>query len=223
MLPSAVARRIACSCGTRLLSSAGPHRVPSRSLPAELPSLRDFMQPSAPSEIGDANPAPYIDPQLLMGGGRRVYLETYGCQMNVADTEVIRSLLNTAGFERAASIDEAEVVLLNTCAIREGAEQKIWQRLRQIRSSRLGSTAARHSGTRGHALVAQAAKPARKGLEDARGVQVGVRIRVGVGVGVRVRARARVTAQPRHPYPYPYAPCRWSACSAAWPSDSRLA
>ena len=114
MLPSAVARRIACSCGTRLLSSAGPHRVPSRSLPAELPSLRDFMQPSEPSEIGDANPAPYIDPQLLMGGGRRVYLETYGCQMNVADTEVIRSLLNTAGFERAASIDEAEVVLLNT-------------------------------------------------------------------------------------------------------------
>ena len=114
MRPSAVARRIACSCGTRLLSSAGPHRVPSRSLPAELPSLRDFMQPSEPSEIGDANPAPYIDPQLLMGGGRRVYLETYGCQMNVADTEVIRSLLNTAGFERAASIDEAEVVLLNT-------------------------------------------------------------------------------------------------------------
>ena len=108
------------------------------------------MQPSEPSEIGDANPAPYIDPQLLMGGGRRVYLETYGCQMNVADTEVIRSLLNTAGFERAASIDEAEVVLLNTCAIREGAEQKIWQRLRQIRSSRLGSTAARHQGTRGH-------------------------------------------------------------------------
>jgi hypothetical protein len=61
-LPSAVALRIACSCGTRLLSSAGPHRVPSRSLPAEVPSLRDFMQPSEPSEIGDANPAPYIDP-----------------------------------------------------------------------------------------------------------------------------------------------------------------
>jgi hypothetical protein len=157
-LPSAVALRIACSCGTRLLSSAGPHRVPSRSLPAEVPSLRDFMQPSEPSEIGDANPAPYIDPQLLIGGGRRVYLETYGCQMNVADTEVIRSLLNTAGFERAASIDEAEVVLLNTCAIREGAEQKIWQRLRQIRSSRLGSTAARHQSARGDAPSAKDAK-----------------------------------------------------------------
>ena len=74
------------------------------------------MQPSEASKIGDANPAPYIDPQLLMGGGRRVYLETYGCQMNVADTEVIRSLLNTAGFERAGSIDEADVVLLNTYA-----------------------------------------------------------------------------------------------------------
>ena len=121
MLRAALARRrasctraIVHSCGTRLLSSAaGPHRVSSRSLPAVVPSLRDFMQPSE-SKISDANPAPYIDPQLLMGGGRRVYLETYGCQMNVADTEVIRSLLNTAGFERAGSIDEADVVLLNT-------------------------------------------------------------------------------------------------------------
>ena len=124
MLRAASARRrasctraIVRSCGARLLSSAaGPHRVSSRSLPAVVPSLRDFMQPSAASKIGDANPAPYIDPQLLMGGGRRVYLETYGCQMNVADTEVIRSLLNTAGFERAGSIDEADVVLLNTYA-----------------------------------------------------------------------------------------------------------
>ena len=122
MLRAALARRrasctraIVHSCGTRLLSSAaGPHRVSSRSLPAVVPSLRDFMQPSEASKIGDANPAPYIDPQLLMGGGRRVYLETYGCQMNVADTEVIRALLNTAGFERAGSIDEADVVLLNT-------------------------------------------------------------------------------------------------------------
>lgn len=133
------------------------------------------MQPSAASKIGDANPAPYIDPQLLMGGGRRVYLETYGCQMNVADTEVIRSLLNTAGFERAGSIDEADVVLLNTCAIREGAEHKIWQRLRQIRSSRVGSTAARHDGRRGHWPSDKAAKQAkakRQGLEDARSVQV---------------------------------------------------
>ena len=48
------------------------------------------------------------------GESRSAYVETYGCQMNVADTEVIRSLLNTAGFERAGSIDEADVVLLNT-------------------------------------------------------------------------------------------------------------
>ena len=128
------------------------------------------MQPSEASKINEANPAPYIDPQLLMGGGRRVYLETYGCQMNVADTEVIRSLLDTAGFERAGTIDEADVVLLNTCAIREGAEHKIWQRLRQIRSSRLGATAARHNGRRGTTVRPDNA--ARRGLEDARGVQV---------------------------------------------------
>ena len=66
---------------------------------------------------------------------------------------------------------------LDRCAIREGAEHKIWQRLRQIRSSRLGSTAARHQGRRGHSLADKAmktkqAKAARQGLEDARGVQV---------------------------------------------------
>ena len=129
------------------------------------------MAPSSEaSKISEANPAPYIDPQLLMGGGRRVYLETYGCQMNVADSEVVRALLETAGFERAGAIDEADVVLLNTCAIREGAEHKIWQRLRQIRSSRLGATAARHNGRRGHGRPDKATR--QRGLEDARGVQV---------------------------------------------------
>ena len=64
---------------------------------------------------------------------------------------------------------------MDRCAIREGAEHKIWQRLRQIRSSRLGSTAARHQGRRGHSLAdkaAKQAKAARQGLEDARSVQV---------------------------------------------------
>ena len=63
-------------------------------------------------------------------------METYGCQMNVADTEVVRSVLQGAGYSHAASLSGADVVLLNTCAIRENAEAKIWARLRAIRAER---------------------------------------------------------------------------------------
>lgn len=61
-----------------------------------------------------------------------MYLETYGCQMNVADSETVLGILQAAGFVRAAAPSEAAVVLINTCAIREGAEAKVWGRLRQL-------------------------------------------------------------------------------------------
>ena len=56
-------------------------------------------------------------------------IETYGCQMNFSDTEIINSVLRTAGFESTSDENEADVVLLNTCAIRENAEGKVWGRL----------------------------------------------------------------------------------------------
>ena len=61
-------------------------------------------------------------------------IETYGCQMNFSDTEIINSVLSTAGFEKTEDVDDADVVLLNTCAIRENAEGKIWGRLSRIYS-----------------------------------------------------------------------------------------
>ncbi|CAH8515271.1 unnamed protein product [Dicrocoelium dendriticum] len=63
----------------------------------------------------------------------RVYFETYGCQMNHSDTEVAKSLLATAGFQQATSIQECGTVLLVTCSIRESAELKIWKRLQYLR------------------------------------------------------------------------------------------
>ena len=61
------------------------------------------------------------------------YIETYGCQMNVADSEVVASLLSDAGYQAAASIKEADLILVNTCSIRENAEQRIWGRLDRFR------------------------------------------------------------------------------------------
>ncbi|MFH0843607.1 MAG: tRNA (N6-isopentenyl adenosine(37)-C2)-methylthiotransferase MiaB [Bacteroidota bacterium] len=64
---------------------------------------------------------------------RKVYIETYGCQMNVADSEVVASVLTEKGFSVTTDINKASLILVNTCSIRENAEQRIWNRLRAIR------------------------------------------------------------------------------------------
>ncbi|MBK7105490.1 MAG: tRNA (N6-isopentenyl adenosine(37)-C2)-methylthiotransferase MiaB [Ignavibacteriae bacterium] len=58
-----------------------------------------------------------------------VYIETYGCQMNLADTEIVQGILSTKGYDLTNNINNADVVLLNTCSIRENAEQRIYGRL----------------------------------------------------------------------------------------------
>jgi len=63
---------------------------------------------------------------------RKVYIETYGCQMNVADSEVVVSILSNAGYSLTQSIDDAGLILINTCSIRDNAEQRIWGRLKAI-------------------------------------------------------------------------------------------
>lgn len=60
---------------------------------------------------------------------KKLYIETYGCQMNVADSEVVASVMQMAGYEATESLDEADAVFLNTCSVRDNAEQKIYRRL----------------------------------------------------------------------------------------------
>lgn len=66
----------------------------------------------------------------------RLYIETYGCQMNVADSEVVASVMEMAGYEMTEDIDKADAILLNTCSIRDNAEQKINSRLRVLDAMR---------------------------------------------------------------------------------------
>jgi tRNA-2-methylthio-N6-dimethylallyladenosine synthase len=63
---------------------------------------------------------------------KKVYIETYGCQMNVADSEVVVSILSEAGYEATTNIKDAGLILINTCSIRDNAEQRIWGRLKAI-------------------------------------------------------------------------------------------
>jgi tRNA-2-methylthio-N6-dimethylallyladenosine synthase len=72
-------------------------------------------------------PAPAAAP-----GAPRVYIETYGCQMNVADSDLLGGILAGAGYARAERVDDADVVVVNTCAVREKAEERVTARVAEL-------------------------------------------------------------------------------------------
>ena len=67
---------------------------------------------------------------------KKLFIETYGCQMNVADSEVVASVMKLAGYGVTENIDECDAILINTCSIRDNAEQKIFSRLQQLAALR---------------------------------------------------------------------------------------
>lgn len=71
---------------------------------------------------------------------KKVFIETYGCQMNVYDTEIVKSVLGKQGYEVTDSETEADVVLLNTCSVRENANNKVYNRIHTIKQARKGET-----------------------------------------------------------------------------------
>ena len=64
----------------------------------------------------------------------KIYIETYGCQMNFADSEVVGAILEKGGYTLCATLEEADFVLINTCAIRDNAEQRVRHRVRELRA-----------------------------------------------------------------------------------------
>jgi tRNA-2-methylthio-N6-dimethylallyladenosine synthase len=69
-------------------------------------------------------------------GTRKLYLESYGCAMNMSDSEIVASIMGENGFSTTAVAADADVIFLNTCAIRDNAEQRIWNRLREFRAQK---------------------------------------------------------------------------------------
>ena len=68
---------------------------------------------------------------------KKFALETYGCQMNVADSELVEGILTNLGLEKTANYDEADAIFLNTCAIRENAETKVHSKLGNLHKIKL--------------------------------------------------------------------------------------
>ncbi|XP_011299631.1 CDK5 regulatory subunit-associated protein 1 [Fopius arisanus] len=99
----------------------------------EGPDLADFILANTKTTPSvSARKHPYL--RTNYGPEQKVYFDVYGCQMNVNDTEIIWSILKRNGYSRTMDMDDADIVLLVTCAIREGAEQKIWGRIDQLNS-----------------------------------------------------------------------------------------
>src|SRR4051812_25719628 len=66
-------------------------------------------------------------------GGKKLFLESYGCQMNFADSEIVASILMDKGFSTTQNFEEADVIFVNTCAIRDNAENRVRQRLQDYK------------------------------------------------------------------------------------------
>ena len=80
---------------------------------------------------------------------KKLFIETYGCQMNVADSEVVASVMQMAGYETCESLEEADAVFLNTCSVRDNAEQKIYHRLEALGALRKQRAKSQESGPKG--------------------------------------------------------------------------
>ncbi|KFM57845.1 CDK5 regulatory subunit-associated protein 1, partial [Stegodyphus mimosarum] len=109
------------------------------------PSLSSFITKDQ-TKLEVADDVPYL-PTERTNKSRKVYIETYGCQMNVSDTEVVLSILQNSGFKITKDINDTDVIFIVTCAIREGAEQKIWNRLKYF-----GHLKAKHDLISQHSL-----------------------------------------------------------------------
>ena len=72
----------------------------------------------------------------LQGEGKKIFIETYGCQMNFGDSEIVVSIMQEEGYFYTEKAEEADIILINTCSVRDNAEQRIWGRLSEMRRLR---------------------------------------------------------------------------------------
>ncbi|XP_061687504.1 CDK5 regulatory subunit-associated protein 1 [Syngnathoides biaculeatus] len=131
--------RLFCYSSSSGVSASGKRRASDhfKTQISSGPTFNDFIQGlpannSCTSGIEVEYKHDYFSTELDPRHFRKVYFETYGCQMNVNDTDIAWSILQRSGYQRTTHLREADVVLLVTCSIREKAEQTIWNRLQEL-------------------------------------------------------------------------------------------
>lgn len=138
---------------------------------AQVPDIKTFL--SNTSNDFDARSVEDIIPPYMREvahHGKNVYFETYGCQMNVNDAEYAWAILKNKGYTRTDCLEDADVILLVTCSIREKAEEKIWSRLDQLK--KLKELNERYGYPKVGVLGCMAERLKRKILEKQRAVDV---------------------------------------------------
>jgi len=84
--------------------------------------------------VQGVSPPPYLGlHDVPRANGQKVFFEVYGCPMNTNDTEIVSAVMSDAGYARTEDENSADVLFLVTCAIRENAEKRVWNRLEQIK------------------------------------------------------------------------------------------
>lgn len=95
-------------------------------------NMLDFPNNTKQHDEAKQGEALLLDKDPQKADGRKLYIESYGCQMNFSDSEIVASILMDEGFETTGDYKEADVVFINTCSIRENAEQRVRNRLKEF-------------------------------------------------------------------------------------------
>ncbi|RIB10598.1 hypothetical protein C2G38_2264063 [Gigaspora rosea] len=118
-------------------------------------SFKDFLKITSASKVQNdtykknnnneligieiADQIPYLNNDIkTLGINTKYFIEVYGCQMNVNDTEILMSIMNSSGYQKTDRLEDADIIFLVTCAIRDKAENKIWHRLNVLKSMKKG-------------------------------------------------------------------------------------
>lgn len=146
------------------------------------PSLKDFIVAS--SEVNESTclippQIPYLMNKDQEKETRKIFFDVYGCQMNLNDTEIVWSILKNSGFKKTDVEEEADIFLVMTCAVREGAESKIWHRLDHLRGfkRRRALSKNRHKPVKIGILGCMAERLKEKLIEKEKAVDVGKYVR----------------------------------------------
>lgn len=161
-----------CRCKSYVALSAMKNKIKHG------PGLKDFiLESSGASEVITHKPhIPYLPENTKNDYKRKVYFDVYGCQMNLSDTEIVWSILKSEGFQKTEIEEEADIFLVMTCAIREGAENKIWHRLDHLRGfkNRRALSKNRYRPVKIGILGCMAERLKEKLIEKERAVDVGL-------------------------------------------------
>lgn len=98
--------------------------------------MLESLIPSKEHDESRQGEALLLESEKALAAGKRLYIESYGCQMNFADSEIVASILLDNGFETTGTFDDADVIFINTCSIRENAEQRVRKRLTDFKSAK---------------------------------------------------------------------------------------